>query len=199
MIKIETGCKTIFRFDDVLDKSTCDELYSQVIQKKNANPTGELPWHDGEHVNIFLMNDHLQKLAVDHVLNVTALVNEHFGSVFGELVPVFTNLVLWQPGRSMKRHKDDGYSAMDTDLRVRKISSVTYLNDDFDGGETFIKNETGQFYTSKPKLGSLVFYLSSGANAHGVNEVKNKPRATFPIWFGCVDKEKDCRIYQKKV
>jgi hypothetical protein len=194
MIKIETGCKTIFRFDNVLDKSTCDKLYSEVIKKKNNNPVSNLPWHNDECVNIFGLDEHLQKLSIDHINNVTNLVNKQFKSVFGELKPVFTNLVLWSPGRYMQRHKDDGYSEIDKDLRVRKISSVTYLNDDFDGGETFIKNETGQFYISKPKLGSLVFYLSSGENAHGVNEVKNKPRATFPIWFGCVDNETGCGI-----
>jgi predicted 2-oxoglutarate/Fe(II)-dependent dioxygenase YbiX len=188
MNKVETGSKTIFRFDNVLDKATCDILYSEVIKTKNNNAVKDLPWFDGECLEVHQLNTELQKLVTDHRANVTNLINKEFSYLFGELYPEFTHLVLWTPGRFMNRHLDNGYSETDK-LRSRKVSSITYLNDDFDGGVTYIRTETGHDYMSKPKLGSVVFFLSGAENMHGVTMLKNNMRVTLPIWF-CSDKEK---------
>jgi len=188
MNKIETGSKTIFRFDNVLDKTTCDLLYSEVIKTRSNNASNDLPWFDGECLEVHQLDLTLQKLVVDHRTNVTKLVNEELSHMFGELYPEFTHLVLWTAGRFMNRHKDNGWSETDV-LRSRKVSSITYLNDDFDGGDTYIRTETGHDYISKPKIGSVVFFLSSEENMHGVTTLKNNMRVTLPIWF-CSDKEK---------
>ena len=188
MNKVETGSETIFRFDNVLDKDTCDILYSEVIKTKNNNAVKDLPWFDGECLEVSQLSTEKQRLVIDHRTNVTNLVNKEFSYMFGELYPEFTHLVLWTPGRFMNRHLDNGYSETDK-LRSRKVSSITYLNDDFDGGVTYIRTETGHDYMSKPKTGSVVFFLSGAENMHGVTMLKNNMRVTLPIWF-CSDKEK---------
>jgi len=133
----------------------------------------------------------LKKKIVNYRRLVTEIVSEKFNKT---LYPEFTHLVLWRTGRQMARHKDDGYELNDP-LAARKVSCVTYLNDNFTGGETFVTNETGTDYISKPVKGSFACYLSDSTNEHGVNPVLSGIRVTMPIWF-CDDitKSEDVRL-----
>jgi predicted 2-oxoglutarate/Fe(II)-dependent dioxygenase YbiX len=105
--------------------------------------------------------------------------------------PHFTDLVLWRAGRKMAEHKDDGYPGDDPILNLRHFSAVTYCNDDYGGGETFIRNEHGGYYLSTPRIGSLVFYPSDERCPHGVNEVLRSDRVTLSTWF-----TRDFRYYR---
>lgn len=97
--------------------------------------------------------------------------------------PHFTDLVRWRPGKAMAEHKDDGYPGDDPLLGFRHYSAVTYCNDDFEGGETFIRNGQGGHYLSHPKAGSLVFYPSDERAAHGVRPVVGNDRVTLSSWY----------------
>lgn len=179
----ETGYKTIFRFDNLLDADTCDELYRFMVRRLAKNPTFNketMPWHNDETFIPWEIDNYelVEKIKI-HRKNVTELVSEMFNRT---LYPEFTHLVLWRAGRHMFKHKDEGYE-FDDHLAARKVSSVTYINDNFNGGETFVSNETGIDYQSKPIKGSTVAYLSDESNAHGVNTVENGHRVTLPIWF----------------
>jgi predicted 2-oxoglutarate/Fe(II)-dependent dioxygenase YbiX len=82
----------------------------------------------------------------------------------------------------MREHKDNGYENNSV-LSPRYISSVTYINDDFEGGETFIKTENGDYYYSVPKTGSVVLFHSDERSMHGVERIDSGYRITLPIWF----------------
>ena len=97
----------------------------------------------------------------------------------------------------MHRHKDDGYEVNDI-LQRRKFSSVTYLNDDYQGGETFIKTEHGDDYVSVPKKGSMVCYYSDPRNEHGVNLITSGVRVTMPIWY-CLDEQDSENVRLKNI
>ena len=175
--------ETIFRFDNVLDVSTCNRIYGFMIGKLSDNPRlndHTMPWHNNEaFIPWDLQDQDLKEKVKDYRKIVTELVCDSFKK---KLYPEFTHFVLWREGRWMDRHKDDGYVLNDP-LSVRKVSSVTYVNDDFVGGETYIANVSGTDYQSKPKQGSMVCYLSDESNAHGVNKVTKGNRVTLPIWF----------------
>jgi hypothetical protein len=191
---IDTGYKTIFRVDNALDIEVCDQLYNFMIANKlQSNPTDNvLPWFDDEtYIPWDLDNINIKRQIVAYRKLVTQIVSEKFNQT---LYPEFTHLVLWRMGRQMPRHKDNGYEPNDP-LAARKVSCVTYLNDNFTGGETFVANETGVDYVSKPVKGSVVCYLSDSTNEHGVNPVLLGNRVTMPIWF-CDDiaKSEDIRL-----
>ena len=191
---VDTGYKTIFRVDNALDSNICDQLYNFMITNKlNLQPTDSvLPWFDDEtYIPWDLADVELKKKIVNYRRLVTEIVSEKFNKT---LYPEFTHLVLWRTGRQMARHKDDGYELNDP-LAARKVSCVTYLNDNFTGGETFVTNETGTDYISKPVKGSFACYLSDSTNEHGVNPVLSGIRVTMPIWF-CDDitKSEDVRL-----
>ena len=59
----------------------------------------------------------------------------------------------------------------------RTVSSVFFVNDDYEGGETVINN-----IKIKPKKGSIVIF-SNGLYLHNVNKIKNKERYTLIAWY----------------
>lgn len=78
----------------------------------------------------------------------------------------------WDVGQSMGPHFDgqDGH----TDLA---FSLVTYLNDDYEGGEIHFKNHN---VTIKPKAGSLIMFPSQEPFIHEVLAIKNGTRYMMP-------------------
>ena len=182
-----TGVSTIFRFDNLLDSEICDELYSLSLLKINSNPNfNVMPWHDNEN-NIFfnLKNYKIKEHIFLYRRKLAVILSEKYGI---NLYPTFTDLVLWRTGRQMPRHLDNGSDNNEdaNTLGMRVVSCVTYLNDNYDGGETFIGSESGNDYISKPIKGSAISFLSNEKNMHGVNKVTAGYRITLPIWF-CSD------------
>lgn len=184
--KIETGSKTIFRFDNVMDVSTCNLICQKGLSLKANKPVNNqvmLPWEDNDTMSSLLYEDNEIRFQVQNYYRlISKLINECYNI---KSFIVFEDLVMWRKGRMMLKHKDNGYETTDHDqFRNRKISSVLYLNDNYTGGETFIKTEHGVDYISKPKQGTVVLFLSDETNEHGVNEITSGIRFTLPIWFG---------------
>lgn len=185
MQKIETGSPFIHRFDDALDPLLCRGL-SDMLRERTDKPAlmGQdqaLPWHAGDTFSF----DHWQDAELRRAIGAyRILVAQLICLCQREAVyPHFTDLVRWRPGKAMAEHKDDGYPGDDPLLGCRHYSAVTYCNDDFEGGETFIRNGQGGHYVSRPKMGSLVFYPSDERAAHGVRPVIGKDRVTLSTWF----------------
>lgn len=181
--KVETGCSTIFKFDNVIDPQVCDRLVDFMLSVTNSNQNLNLnlmPWQDNDSYDWNkLPSDYLFAKVESYRQLVTELVSFCYQE---EVYPHFTDLVLWRTGRKMDRHRDDGYSDAEVYMRQRSYTTMTYLNDNYSGGETFITSEHGD-YISEPKKGSIVILKSGPENAHGVNPVISGTRVTLPIWF----------------
>jgi hypothetical protein len=80
-------------------------------------------------------------------------------------------IVKWPHGS----YKNDHF---DTASNKTVFTSVTYLNDDYHGGETFIVNDM----KIVPKIGRTV-YFDGQFYKHGVSKVQNTDRYTVPIWY----------------
>ena len=62
----------------------------------------------------------------------------------------------------------------------RDVSAISYLNDEFDGGEIFFAREQ---LTVKPRRGLLLVFPSDADHVHEVLPVSSGVRYTMPIWF----------------
>lgn len=192
MEKVETGSALIHRFDGALHPRLCQRL-CDLIRSRTARPAhdvdpAKLPWHDSDTHGFDLWQDEeLRRLIGGYRIMVAQLICL---SVREIVFPHFTDLVLWRPGKKMAEHKDDGYAGEDQ-FRCRHYSAVTYCNDDYSGGETFIRTEHGGHYVSTPRQGTLVFYPSDERATHGVNEVRGQDRITLSTWF-----TRDARHYR---
>lgn len=70
-------------------------------------------------------------------------------------------------------HQDQGISS-------RVLSSVMYLNDDYEGGEIeFVNSEV----KIKPKAGSIIFFPSNFLYVHEVHPITSGFRYAMPHWY----------------
>ena len=83
----------------------------------------------------------------------------------------YDQIVFWPPSSFKDMHKD-GLIDKNNDW-----TSVCYLNDDYEGGETMIESDL-----IKPKKGRLVVFPSKKMS-HGVSLVKRIPRYTYIAWW----------------
>ena len=80
-------------------------------------------------------------------------------------------IVHWPRGSFQEFHKD--FESQDTVL-----TSITYLNDDFVGGETVFEDGI----VIKPKKGRTLFF-DGQYYFHGVNEIIKGNRYTVAVWY----------------
>jgi hypothetical protein len=184
MIKIETGCKTIFRYDNILDTETCKKIYDCIIPLKSPSNRSSIipPWEEN---NTFCWFNDLDISIAKKIFQYRMILTELVCELYKKKYYIeSTTINLWNTNKFMPLHKDTGNDNEGTDfLYRRKITVVTYINDNFEGGETFIKNETGIDYIIKPKEGSVVMMLSDESNSHGVKKVISGMRLTITLWF----------------
>lgn len=84
-------------------------------------------------------------------------------------------LVRWNKSESMPLHYDQNYALKDK----MDYSALSYLNDDYEGGELFF--EDGEIL--KMKALSSIIFPSSSPYGHGVKKIKKGKRYTIPSWY----------------
>jgi len=99
--------------------------------------------------------------------------------------PTGTTIVRWLPGHLQMPHADkelhDGPDAgKPNDFPQYDLSSLFYLNDDYEGGELYFPNQEVKF---KPKKGAAYFFPGDKNYIHGVTEVKSGVRYTCPFFW----------------
>lgn len=108
------------------------------------------------------------KFTIDKEFNVVTAVHE-------------MQIVRWMTGNFQKPHADK----QDLDGKPNgspsyDISSVFYINDDFDGGEIYFPNQS---LTIKPTKNMLVFFPGDIHFLHGVKHVSSGERYTIPAFW----------------
>ncbi len=102
-----------------------------------------------------------------------------------EVIPTGTTIVKWLPGQFQNPHADkelhEGPDAgTPNDFPNYDLSSLFYLNDDYEGGELYFPLQGVQF---KPKKGAAYFFPGDKNYIHGVTEIKNGVRYTCPFFW----------------
>jgi len=90
-------------------------------------------------------------------------------------------LVRWHEGIELQPHVDN----MEPDGRPnisphRSFSSILYLNDDYEGGETYFP---GHRIRIKPTAGALLVFGAGPEYVHGITRVTRGLRYTYAGWF----------------
>lgn len=99
--------------------------------------------------------------------------------------PTGQTIVRWLPGQFQHPHADKelhvGQDAgKPNDFPWYDLSSLFYLNDDYEGGELYFPLQGVQF---KPKKGAAYFFPGDMNYIHGVTEIKNGIRYTVPFFW----------------
>jgi len=83
------------------------------------------------------------------------------------------NILKYFSGGELPPHQDIGVSS-------RSLSVLSYLNDDYEGGEISFPQSN---ITLKPKAGSIVFFPSNFIYVHTIAKMKSGVRYAIPSWF----------------
>lgn len=89
------------------------------------------------------------------------------------------HLLKYVPGGYLPAHQDQGVS-------TRVVSSVMYLNDDYEGGEIEFKQSKVKI---KPEPGSAIFFPSNFLYVHEVYPITQGQRYSMPHWYHNVNFE----------
>jgi hypothetical protein len=139
MIRVPIDSKTITKFKDAMSQEECDFLTNYVIEKTNYEIDPSLmPWFQKNIIYYNTVTDVKVTKIVDAFINSMC---KKFEEVYGEKVyPHLTTIVLWKEGQKMGRHHDQGNPG-EPGFEMRDYTTVLYLNDDYVGGNTFIRND----------------------------------------------------------
>ena len=129
----------------------------------------------------------LHKIKYDNIRNLIEKFHYKLGATITKrynesaIFPEFTNLVFWKKGKGMPSH----YDAATSDVSARDYSCILYLNDDYEGGETYFKKSRISLNQKSisPKKGSILLFPSDKKHLHGVNKVKEGERYTLASWW----------------
>ena len=140
--------------DNSISKSDCDYL----IQHFKTNGST----HDWLDYQVMSIHPLLDQKAHDIVIKVA--YKFEFGQIY------WCEIAKRPPGSGHPKHFDTTDNA--------SFASVTYLNDDFTGGKTYIVDDV----EVSPKTGRTL-YFDGRSYEHGVTEVKDSDRYTLAIWY----------------
>jgi hypothetical protein len=175
----------IYKYDNIITDLECDNIfnYYKNNHNNNINDTNILPWFEGNTLYWnFLKNTSISKEIEISREMITECVLKSYKEI---IYPNTTTLVMWKEGKQMNIHKDNGYENEEHILGMREFTSVMYLNDDFEGGETIILKENSNEieYKCKPQKGSVLIFKSDESCLHGVNKIEKGERLVLSMWF----------------
>jgi len=152
--------------DGMLDEAVGNKL----IEIYKNNPSKCALWANTNTLNLAKVEDLDDQLPKKIVFALNNYLNSKGVICYPELVQV----VHRPTGTRHDMHVDE---ARDTTI----MTSITYLNDDYEGGETVING-----ITIKPKKGLIVIF-SNGFYLHQVNKITNNSRYTLIAWYKNAD------------
>lgn len=168
----------IHEIDDFVTERVCDLIVAGIPHTNALSDEGTLQFYKGR---VRLLSDFplsgLLEFVRDQMLNKAR-------ELFRKNIDVdYVDVVTWYDGQFMAPHCDvlDFHTGLPfKDCTDRIYTGVLYLNDDYDGGETFFPYLKLDI---KPKKGKLLLFPSNIGYIHGVNKVSGNIRYTMPIWF----------------
>lgn len=110
---------------------------------------------------------------------IADVIREAYG--VKHVYPDYTDIVYWPPGDGMVAHADNANDDGSPNLFAwRTYSSVLYLNDDYEGGNTYF---THLGVEVRPETGKLLAFGAGSEYQHGVRPITSGNRFTMPMWF----------------
>lgn len=187
--KILNNDSTILIYENCIDNNTCDYL-TEVLDTRN------LQKRKMDHFDInydVYMFDKENESEISVILNLilTESFNEYLVSV--DFMEYFNTAEsfgtkIFEGFKSSKFHYKkyfcgDRYGWHHDGPIPNVISTVMYLNDDYEGGELLFKNQNAEY---KPKKGDVIYFPSTWSYIHKSNPVTKGEKKIIGSWFSAI-------------
>lgn len=167
--------------ENFLNQRSVQSYYDFAIFSNLWENNGHSVWNKRS-INISSMPDDLCESILEYRITVKNKILDFF-SVTDSLYCDIFQFVKWRVGNSLyPPHADAEYVGGKTHpFSYRNYSAITYLNDNYKGGEIYFT----EFDNFKPKLspGTLVIFPTTLKYMHGVTEVEEGERYTIAGFF----------------
>lgn len=116
----------------------------------------------------FCCLEHPKDINTQYLKYLQAKINSNIQNISDVSFINYYQIVEWQPGSYQETHKD---------FSEHPYTSIVYLNDDYDGGETVVGSDI-----VTPETGSIITFKGKETD-HSVREVRNNTRYTLAVWY----------------
>jgi predicted 2-oxoglutarate/Fe(II)-dependent dioxygenase YbiX len=167
--------------ENFLNQRSIHEYYEYAVSSNLWESNGDGIW-DNRSINISTMPEDIRISILEYRIAVKNKILNFF-SITSDLYCDIFQFVKWRVGDSLyPPHADAEYiNGIPHPFGYRNYSAVTYLNDNYKGGEIYFT----EFDNFKPKIspGTLVIFPGTLKYMHGVTEVKEGTRFTIASFF----------------
>jgi hypothetical protein len=173
--------------EQFMSKEDCEYLINAVNSSDLWESGGSEFW-DNRVVNYYRMLQFDKNAAVimlDANIRCGQKIKEEYGldeNVYSDTLQV----VRWFPGMEQPPHADDMSNTDISGFDHRAFGSIIYLNDNYEGGQTYYPNFD---FKTTPKVGSLAIHPGDPEHLHGVTKIEGAVRYTIAS-FWTLNKEK---------
>lgn len=181
----------ILLFERLLDSALCSHIL-EIAECCQFQPAGielsivKTQIRSNELLYLSQENSLLQstnQLLLGRIAIIQQLLHQHYGIKFSQAETC--SILRYQPGQYYKRHIDNLLLATRLDeaaqgVPTRDVSIVGYLNQDFEGGETFFDRQN---LTVKPQTGSVLVFPSYYTHPHQSLSVLKGKKYSFTSWL----------------
>lgn len=189
--------------DNFIDNSSCDSILDFAKNSKESI-SAELRSSDGtsaknentRKTQMFDLPPILEETYQNAFLKHKKKIENYFAKVIISSTKIQT--LGYFEGFFYKCHSDDSSFLIDKNQNLvgfklvapnRKITTVLFANDDFDGGQlefNFLKNSIGESIVLRPKKGLLIAFPSNSIFSHEVKRVINGFRLSLVQWHDAI-------------
>jgi hypothetical protein len=154
----------VVEIESFLSVDECNRLIE--IHRKLLIHSGKLH-NETEVLNVMYMmsSDNEDDIFIKYI---HGKITDHIKAIDRGSFINFFEIVKWKEGLSMSKHFDFDFHTW---------TSVIYLNDDYEGGETVVGDKE-----VVPLKGKIVTFQGVSV-LHGVNKVLKGDRYTVPVWY----------------
>ena len=185
--------------DDFLTQEACDKILEQVQGNDDFEEAGlrkdllnSYKNQNTRKTNIFKISQNIQ-VFYDEAFSKHKQQIEQF---FAKAITTSSQLQAlgYNEGFFYKSHSDDSSFLVDKNEKLagfklvapnRKITTVAFVNDDFEGGElefSFLKFSDGEPVVFRPRKGSLIAFASNSYFTHEVRMITQGFRLSLVQW-----------------
>jgi predicted 2-oxoglutarate/Fe(II)-dependent dioxygenase YbiX len=197
MTPVTTGSPYIFVYNNALDSANCDLINAWVVDSDMVTNTAYATANAWEHATATgqVSDSNVRHIITEYRNNLVDVANTAFSK---EFLPESSMLMYWRNNNSMHMHSDAIDVAnvapehansipVNSSVFMREVTSITFTNDGFTGGEVSIQVEpygaNTTTYTVTPTKGTVVMFSSHCL--FSVNTVTSGANSmiTLPIYF----------------